>query len=410
MNLSPGRGDLRSPDHTEVADQGGKAMVRVALALALALAGAFGVSGVPRIFGAVLGLGLFFGQAYSFPASYTGEVLLLWSAAVAGAAAGANPLGLGLLAALGAVAWSASAGVGAIPWTPALTRGLAVAATALAASGLGSLGGPELPHTTIPALQAAGSLVAAYILDSLAEGVLRARREASALRACVLDELAQRGLAHASMGFAGLLAAVGVETVGPLSVLLALLLLGVLSQAFHSLREVRAARLETARGVMRLTEVAGYATYGHSSRVAELAVAVAKELGLAGRVLHDLEYAALLHELGRVTREADAFPELEEVARVGARLLARVKGMQAVAALVGKSASPYRRRGEYDDRSVPLAARIVKVCSSLDEAVHREGLSVKEAYSELMDTISFSHDPVVVAALGRVLRRKGLID
>src|SRR5271169_5060379 len=58
---------------------------------------------------------------------------------------------------------------------------------------------------------------------------------------------------------------------------------------------------QTIRSLSRVTEVGGYTETGHSRRVSELAMAVGRELGMSDSELVDLEYAALMHDLGQLS-------------------------------------------------------------------------------------------------------------
>ena len=64
---------------------------------------------------------------------------------------------------------------------------------------------------------------------------------------------------------------------------------------------IRATYLQTVRALSRVTEVGGYVEPGHSRRVSRLAVAVGRELGMAEPELLELEYAALMHDIGQLS-------------------------------------------------------------------------------------------------------------
>ena len=58
---------------------------------------------------------------------------------------------------------------------------------------------------------------------------------------------------------------------------------------------------QTIRALAQIPEVAGLAPRGHSTRTAELALAIAREVGLHPKDVAELEYAALMHDVGRIT-------------------------------------------------------------------------------------------------------------
>ena len=71
--------------------------------------------------------------------------------------------------------------------------------------------------------------------------------------------------------------------------------------AFRRYAGIRATYLQTVRSLARVTEVGGYVESGHSRRVAKLAVSVGRELGMAEPDLLNLEYAALMHDIGQLS-------------------------------------------------------------------------------------------------------------
>jgi HD-GYP domain-containing protein (c-di-GMP phosphodiesterase class II) len=77
-----------------------------------------------------------------------------------------------------------------------------------------------------------------------------------------------------------------------------------------------------------------------------------------------------------------------------------------VAAIVGQSPRPYRRPGEERDPGLPASAQVVKVAAAYDCALGR-GLAPVDALEELHRGTAYDYDPEVVAALRRVLVRRG---
>ena len=71
--------------------------------------------------------------------------------------------------------------------------------------------------------------------------------------------------------------------------------------SFRRFAAIRASTLQTIRALSRVTELGGYTETGHSRRVSELSVAVGRELGMSDAELLDLEYAALMHDIGQLS-------------------------------------------------------------------------------------------------------------
>ena len=71
--------------------------------------------------------------------------------------------------------------------------------------------------------------------------------------------------------------------------------------SFRRYASIRATYLQTSRSLARVTEVGGYTETGHARRVARLSLTIGRELGLSERELVDLEYAALMHDIGQLS-------------------------------------------------------------------------------------------------------------
>jgi hypothetical protein len=170
---------------------------------------------------------------------------------------------------------------------------------------------------------------------------------------------------------------------------------------------------QTIRALAQIPEVAGLAPSGHASRTAGLALAVARELGLHPDDVVELEYAALVHDIGRITLNEPAILRAgytdEDIARWGAQIVAEAPHLERVADYVRQQHRPYRRAGQERDGSVPIASKIIKVASAYDKAGHEMGLAPVDALEVVHRGSTYEFDPEVIASLRRVLTHRGLI-
>ncbi len=170
---------------------------------------------------------------------------------------------------------------------------------------------------------------------------------------------------------------------------------------------------QTIRALARIPEVAGLAPTGHSVRTAELAVAVGQDLGLAPSDVIELEYAALMHDIGRITLNEPAILKAgytdEDVARWGSQIVAEAPYLHRVASYVRSQHRPYRHPGEERDESLGLSAKIIKVASAYDQAVAEAGLAPLEALEILHRGAAYDFDPRVVRSLRRIAVSRGEI-
>jgi diguanylate cyclase (GGDEF)-like protein len=159
----------------------------------------------------------------------------------------------------------------------------------------------------------------------------------------------------------------------------------------------------------------------HNDDVAELVVAVSKELGLERGELAAVCRAAELHDVGKlaipdaILGKPGALDEQEwEFMRqhtiVGERIVASATSLTDVAPIIRASHERWDGGG-YPDRlagdAIPLGARIVAVCDAYDAMTttrpYRHAMSEADAMAELRRCAGHQFDPRVVAAFERAI-------
>ncbi|HHC08274.1 MAG TPA: HD domain-containing protein [Actinobacteria bacterium] len=212
---------------------------------------------------------------------------------------------------------------------------------------------------------------------------------------------------------AGVLFGLAWPRMGLWAVPLAVLPYGFSHVAFERYDFTRTTYGQTIRALSQIPEVAGLAPTGHSVRTADLAVAMAKELGLHPKEVQAVEYAAMLHDVGRITLNEPAIIEAgyteEDLARWGSQIIAEAPYLEHVAELVALQTRPYRRPGIVRDEEVPVASQIIKVASAFDEGLNELGLGIGGSLERLYEGSVYDYDPRVLASLRRVLEYRGLV-
>ncbi|MGN6333523.1 MAG: HD-GYP domain-containing protein [Motilibacteraceae bacterium] len=271
-------------------------------------------------------------------------------------------------------------------------------------------------HPTYRALVLALIAVLASALDGVLAASVRAERERQQFRVVLLDELRATFGVVAAISATGVLVALAASVMGgwALPVFAAPLLLTQF--AIRRFSAIRGTYLQTIRSLARVTEVGGYTETGHAQRVSELSVAVGQELGLGESELLDLEYAALMHDIGQLAL-ADPIPggatvvvsqpEQRRIAGLGADVVRETGVLDTVARYVEHQADPYRRPGVASDEDVPLASRIIRVANAYDDLVGEslERSRRTEALERIRLGVAYDYDPRVVEALARVVER-----
>lgn len=229
----------------------------------------------------------------------------------------------------------------------------------------------------------------------------------------VRDEVRQTFLLSSALAVTGVLIALAARPLGVAAVPLFLVPLMLSQFAFRRFISIRATYLQTIRTLSRLTDIAGYTPAGHSERVAELSVKVGRELSLPARELLELEYAALLHDIGQVA--------LIEPIPGGATVLAapadqrRIESdtvdiiretgvLDDVARILEHQTTPYRQMREFN-AEIPLTSRVIKVVNAYEDltAGVRSGRARDRALERIFLGLGYEYDPDVVDALQRAV-------
>jgi hypothetical protein len=262
-----------------------------------------------------------------------------------------------------------------------------------------------------------GVMTALIAVGWLAEATISALIRADDLGArfsvTLWDEMRVQLRLGAAVGVCAMMIAFAAEVMGlaELAVLMGPLL--VTQVAFRKYSGIRATYLQTVRALARVTEVGGYVENGHSRRVSRLAVAVGRELGLAEPDLLDLEYAALMHDIGQLALP-DPIPggatvlvsreDQQRIAELGADVISKAGVLDRVAELVRCQSLPCRGH----DPVPPIGSRIIRAANAFDDLV---GGSLERdrstaALERLRLDTAAEYDPGVVEALAAVASRR----
>jgi HD-GYP domain-containing protein (c-di-GMP phosphodiesterase class II) len=161
----------------------------------------------------------------------------------------------------------------------------------------------------------------------------------------------------------------------------------------------------------------------HSRDVVSLVIDVCDRLGVNGPERRDAEFAALLHDVGKIKIPSeiinkpgkltdDEFELIKTHTVEGERLLSQVGGLLGNVGHIVRSCHedwdgtgyPDGLRGE----QIPLVARIVRCCDAFSamttDRSYRKALPVDEAVAELHNCSGTDFDPEVVAALVKTVQ------
>jgi HD-GYP domain-containing protein (c-di-GMP phosphodiesterase class II) len=156
-------------------------------------------------------------------------------------------------------------------------------------------------------------------------------------------------------------------------------------------------------------------TWGHSERVARIAVRLGKQMGLPGTVLSDLYLAGLLHDIGKIgIRDSvlqkpgkltnEEFAHIKQHPVIGDRLVSNLRPLQHLRAGVRNHHERWDGTGYPDGmagESIPLQARILAVADSCDAMMaarpYRRGLPPDQIDSIMLRGARSQWDPDIIA-------------
>ena len=255
----------------------------------------------------------------------------------------------------------------------------------------------------------------ALMVEVLLRAVMRAVRSHAPLARTLQDEfIAAVGLT-AALSATGALVALAERPMGVVAIPLFLFPLGLTQFAVRRQNAIRRTYKQTIRTLSRLTELGGYTDPGHAERVAGLCLATGQQLGMSERDVLDLEYSALLHDIGQVAL-AEPIPggatllaapaDQRRIAHDGAEIVRQTGVLEKVAVILEAQTTSYRQVRELGE-DLPLASRIIKVCNAYDDmAGGRPDPARRVAAMERINLgLGYEYDPRVVDALVRVLER-----
>ncbi|NNL49023.1 MAG: hypothetical protein HKO76_11740, partial [Acidimicrobiia bacterium] len=161
------------------------------------------------------------------------------------------------------------------------------------------------------------------------------------------------------------------------------------------------------RALSRIAEIAGISDKGHADSTASLCLAIGLMAGMHPDELTELEYAALLHDIGRVSVSDPSLSlathQSAELATLSAAIIGQASYLNGVAEIVANQYMPYRQPGQGSDPEVGVASRIVRVAAEYDRLIHERELRELDAIEVLHRGSAYDYDPEIVLMLREVV-------
>jgi putative nucleotidyltransferase with HDIG domain len=190
------------------------------------------------------------------------------------------------------------------------------------------------------------------------------------------------------------------------------------------IENLRDSYIATVRALAEAIDAKDSYTRGHSTRVAQYAVAIAHEMGLTEKDIEGLETAAYLHDVGKIgisdqillKPDRLTLEELETVKShpiISARILAPIKFPWEIIPIVSQHHERYSGDGypqQLKESEIHIGARILIVADAFEamtsDRPYRPALSRQAAIDELKKERGAQFDPMVVDTFIAILERE----
>jgi putative nucleotidyltransferase with HDIG domain len=196
---------------------------------------------------------------------------------------------------------------------------------------------------------------------------------------------------------------------------------GLLDENRELLRRMQRSYLSTISSLARTVEAKDPYTSGHTERVAEIAILLARELGFAESELPAINVGAIIHDIGKIGTpdeillkpgplDADELRTMREHPEMSSYIVADLELPAVVKQMVRSHHERFDGEGYPDGlvgEEIPLAARILSVADALDamtsDRPYRSALPVDIACAEIQANAGTQFCPRVVEALMKSL-------
>ncbi|MFQ5455047.1 MAG: HD domain-containing phosphohydrolase [Nitrospirota bacterium] len=188
--------------------------------------------------------------------------------------------------------------------------------------------------------------------------------------------------------------------------------------------DLREANFDTVKALAEALETKDAYTRGHSDRILKYSMEIAERLGLSEKEKEDIQYAAVLHDIGKIgisdtiinkpgRLTKDEFNIMKEHPEKGADIIRQIKHLEKVVPLVYHHQERWDGKGYPDGisgKDIPIGARIVAVIDAFDamtsNRIYRFAPGKKKAIEELKKYAGTQFDPEVVGVFLDILDKE----
>jgi len=164
---------------------------------------------------------------------------------------------------------------------------------------------------------------------------------------------------------------------------------------------------------------------GHSRQVTRYAVRLAQELGLSAEQIELIDYAGLLHDVGKIgirdyillkpdKLDDDEFEVMKGHPRIGVKIIERVWGLRPTLPIIEAHHERYDGKGYphgLKGEAIPLEARILAIADAFEamtaDRAYRPAMPIEQALEILLRGRGHAWESTLVDLFVALLRREG---
>ncbi len=228
-------------------------------------------------------------------------------------------------------------------------------------------------------------------------------------------------LAEAPLGF--IMAVIYVE-IGILGIMLFFFPLLLARQSFELYTRMRKMYIDTIRTLAATIDAKDPYTRGHSERVSQMAVKLAKRVGYTESEIEYIEYAAILHDIGKIGIEDrilgkkdkltdEEYEKIKEHPVIGAGIIESIEFLKKCSQTVLHHHEHYDGKGYPDGlkgEDIPRTARLLAIIDAYDamssDRPYRRKLTEQDILNELQKEAGKQFDPDMVKFFISILEGK----
>jgi putative nucleotidyltransferase with HDIG domain len=202
----------------------------------------------------------------------------------------------------------------------------------------------------------------------------------------------------------------------------------VLIQSAKLVRDMKYMSLDVVRAFANTIDARDSYTANHSDRVSRFSVAIAQEIGLSAHEVEIIEYAGLLHDLGKIGIKEDILNKpgaltvsekeaMDQHVVMSAKIIEPIEFLKDAVPIILHHHEWYNGRGYPSGlagEQVPLGARILAVADAFEamtsNRVYSQEISQNEAVKRLLAGSGAQFDPVMVQAMINVVSKIAVVE